>query len=69
MFHIVKGLSVVNEVDVDVFLEVRCFFYNPADIGNLISGSSALSKPSWKFSVQVLFKSSLNDFENKLANM
>ena len=69
VIHRVKGLSVVNEPEIDVFLELRCFFYNPVDIGNLISGSSAFSKPSWEFSVQVLLKSSLNDFEHKLASM
>ena len=55
MIHIVKGFSVVNEAD--VFLEFSCFLYDPTDVGNLISGSSAFSKSSlniWKFSIQVL---------------
>ena len=55
VIHIVKGFSVVNEAD--VFLEFSCFFYDPTDVDNLISGSSALSKSSlyiWKFSIQVL---------------
>ena len=55
VIHIVKGFSVVNEAD--VFLEFSCFLYDPTDVGNLISGSSALSKSSlyiWKFSIQVL---------------
>ena len=57
MIHTVKGFSIVNEAEVDVFLEFSCFFYDPAD-GNLISGSSAFSKFSlniWKFLVHVLF--------------
>ena len=55
----VKGFSVVNEAEVDGFLEFPCIFYNPADVGNLISGSSAFSKSSlyiWKFSVHILLK-------------
>ena len=55
--HTVKGFSVVNEAEVDVFLESLCFLYDPADVGNLISGSSAFSKPSldvWKFLVHVM---------------
>ena len=57
MIHTVKGFSIVNEAEVDVFLEFSCFFGGPTDVGNLISGSSAFSKSSlniWKFSVQVL---------------
>ena len=53
MIHTVKGFSVVNEAEVDAFLEFSCFFYDPADVGNLISGSFAFSKPRlyiWKFS-------------------
>ena len=59
VIHTVKGFSVVNEAEVDVFLEFSCFFYDPADVGNLISGSSAFSKTSlniWKFMVHVLLK-------------
>ena len=62
VIHTVKGFSVVSEAEVDVFLEFSCFFCDPVDVGNLISGSSALSKSSlytWKFSVQVLLKPSL----------
>ena len=54
VIHRVKGFSVVNEAEVDVFLELSCFLYDPMDVGNLISGSSAFSKPSlniWKFLV------------------
>ena len=65
----VKGFSVVNEAKVDVILELPCFSFNPAVIGNLIFGSSALSNPSWKFSVHVLLKSSLNDFEHNLGSL
>ena len=55
-----------------IFLDFSCFFYDPTDIGNLISGSSAFSKSSlnsWKFSVHILLKPSLNDFEHDLASM
>ena len=64
MTQTVKGFTVVNEAD--VFLEFFCFFYDPTDAGNLISGSSAFSKSSlniWKFSVHVLLKPSLENFE------
>ena len=62
VFHTGKGFGIANEAEVDVFLELSCFFDNPMDVGNLISGSSAFSKSSlniWKFSAQVLFKPSL----------
>ena len=58
VIHTVKGFSVVNKAEVDVFLEFSCFFYDPTDVGNLISGSSAFSKFSlhiWKFSVLGIF--------------
>ena len=64
VIHMVKGFSVVNEAEVDVFLESSCFFCDPTDAGNLISGSSAFSKLSlsiWKFSVHILLKPSLKD--------
>ena len=72
MIHIVKDFSVVNEAKVDVFLETSCFFYDPMDVGNLISGSSAFSKSNlniWKFLVHMLLKPSLEDFEQYLDNM
>ena len=72
VIHIVKGFSVVNKAEVDVFLEFPSFLYDPTDVGNLISGSSAFSKSSlyiWKFSVHILLKPSLKDFEHDLANM
>ena len=67
--HTVKGFSIVNEAELDVFLEFSCFFYDPTDVGNLISGSSAFSKSSlniWKFSVHVLLKPRLESFEQLL---
>ena len=57
--HTVKGFGIVNKEEIDVFLELSCFFYDPADVSNLISGSSAFSKSSlnnWKFMVHVLLK-------------
>ena len=59
MIHTVKGVSIVNEAEVDVFLEFSCFFYDPIDVGNLISGSSAFSKTSlniWNLMVHILLK-------------
>ena len=70
VIHTVKGFSVVSEAEVDVILEFTCFFYDPADVGNLISGFYAFSKSSlyiWKFSVHELLKPSLKDFEHNLA--
>ena len=72
VIHTVKGFSIVNVAEVYIFLEFPCFFYDPTSAGNLISGSSAFSKPSlyiWKFSVHVLLKASLNDFEQNFASM
>ena len=72
VIHKVKDFSKVNEAEVDVFLEFSCFSYDPKGVGNLISGSSAFSKPSLnilKFSVHVLLKPSLKDFEHYLACM
>ena len=70
--HTIKGFNTVNEAEVDVSLEFPCFFYDPVDVGNLIFGSSAFSKSNlyiWKFSVHVLLKPSLKDFEHCLASM
>ena len=61
-FEIVKGFGIVNKAELDVFLELSCFFDDPMDVGNLISGSCAFSKSSlniWKFTVQVLLKPGL----------
>ena len=72
VIHTVKGFSIVHEAEVDVFLEFSCFFYDPLDVGNLISGSSAFSKSSlniWKFSVHILLKPHLENFEYYFANM
>ena len=72
MIHIVKGFSVVSEAEVDVFLDLSSFLYDPANVDNLISGSSAFSKYSlyiWKFSVHVLLKSSLKYFEYNSTSM
>ena len=72
VIHTVNGFSVVNETEVDVFLEFPCFLYDPTNVGNLIFGSSAFSKPIlyiWKFSVHILLKLSLKDFDHYLANM
>ena len=70
--HIVKGFGVVNKAKVDVFLELSCFFDDPADVGNLISGSSAFSKSSlniWKFIVHLLLKPGLENFDHYFASM
>ena len=70
--HAFKSFSLVNEVEVDVFLEFPCFFYAPTDASNLISGSSAFAKTSlniWKFSVHVLLKPSLEICEHYSASM
>ena len=72
VIHTVKGFSIVNEVEVDVFLEFPCFFYDSTDVGKFISGSSAFSKSSlniWKFLVHVLLKPSLENFEHYFASM
>ena len=72
VIHPVKVFSVVNEPEVDVFLELPCFLHDPMNIGNLISDSSASLKPSlyiWNFSVHILLKPSLKDFEHKFASM
>ena len=72
MIYTVKGFSIVNEAEVDVFLEFSGFFYNPMDVDNLISGSSAFSKTSlniWKFMVHVLLKPGLENFEHYFASV
>ena len=69
MIHIVKGFGIVNKAEVEVFLEVSCFFYDPADVGNLTSGASAFSKYSlniWKFMGHVWLKPGLENFEHYL---
>ena len=72
MVHTVKGLGIVNKAEIDVFLELFCFFHDPADVGNLISGFSAFSKSSlniWKFTVHVLLKPGLENFEHYFASV
>ena len=72
VIHIVKGFGLVNKAEIDISLELSWFFDDPEDIGNLISGSSALSKSSLyirKFSVHVLSKPSLKDFEHYPASV
>ena len=72
VIHSVKGFGVVNKAKVDVFLELSCFFNDPAYVGNLISGSSAFSKTNlniWKFTVQTLLKPSVDNFEHYFASV
>ena len=72
VIHTVKGFGIVNKAEVDVFLELSCFFCDPIDLGNLISGFSTFSKFSlniWKFTVLVLLKSGLENFEHYFANV
>ena len=72
VIHTVKGFGIVNKAEVDVFREIFCFFDDPADVGNLISGSSAFSKTSlniWKFTVHTLLKPSLENFEHYFASV
>ena len=72
VIHIVKGFSIVNEAEVDAFLEFPCFFYAPIDVDSLISDSSTFSKSSltiWNFSVHIPLKPDLKDFEHNLASM
>ena len=72
VIHTVKGFGIVNEAEIDVCVEFSCFFCDPTDVGNLISGSSAFSKSNlniWKFLVRVLLKPSLENFEHYFASM
>ena len=72
MIHTVKGFGIVNKAEIDAFLELSCFFHDPADVGNLISGSSAFSKTSlniWKFTVHILLKPGLENFEHYFASV
>ena len=72
VIHTVKGFGIVNKSEIDVFLELSCFFDNPTDVGNLISGSSAFSKTSlniWKSMVPVLLKPGLENFEHYFTSM
>ena len=72
VIHTVKGLSIVKETEVDVFLEFSCFFYDPADVDNVICGSSAFSKSSlniWEFMVHILLGPDLKNFEHYFASV
>ena len=75
VMHTVKGFGIVNKAEVDVFLELSCFFDDPTDIGDFISGSSAFSKSNlkfwkfWKFSVHVLLKPGLENFEHYFSSV
>ena len=72
VIHTVKGFGIVNEAETDIFLELSCFFNDPEDVSNLISGSSAFPKSSlniWKFTVHVLLKPGLENFEHYSASM
>ena len=72
VIHTVKGFGIVNEAEIDVPLEPSCFFDDPTDVGNLISGSSAFSKTRlniWKFTVHILLKPGLENFEHYFTSM
>ena len=71
VIHTLKGFGIVNKAEIDVSLELSCFFYDPTDVSNWGSGSSAFSKSSlyiWKFSVHILLKPSFKDFEHCFAS-
>ena len=72
VIHTVEGFGIVNKAEIDVFLELSCFFDDPVDVGNLISGSSDFSKTSlniWKLMVHILLKPGLDDFEHYFTSM
>ena len=72
VIHTVKGFDIVNQAEIDVFLELSCFFNDPADVGSMISDSSAFSKTSlniWKFMVQILLKPGLENFEHYFTSV
>ena len=72
VIHTTKGFGIVNKAEVDVFLKLSCFFDDPVDVGNLISGSSAFSKPNlaiWKFTIHILLKPGLENFEHYFASL
>ena len=71
VIYTIRGFGLVNKAEVDVFLELSCFFYDPVDVGNLISGSSAFSKSSlniWEFMVHILLEPHLENFKHYFAN-
>ena len=72
VIHTVKGFGIINKAEIDVFLELSCFFHDPVDVGNLISGSSAFSKTSLsirEFTVHILLKPGLENFEHYFTSV
>ena len=72
VYHTVKGFGIVNKAEVDVFLELSCFLYDPTDVGNLISTAAAFSKSSlkiWEFTVHVVLKPGFENFEHYFTSM
>ena len=72
VIYTVKGFGIINKAEIDIFLKLSCFFYDVMDVGNLISGSSAFSKPSlniWELMVHILLKLGLENFEHYFASM
>ena len=72
VIYTVKSFGIISKAEVDVFMELSCFFYDPMDVGNLISGSSAFSKSIqniWKFSIHVLLKTGLENFEHYFVSV
>ena len=72
VIHIVEGFGIVNKAEIDDFLALACFFDDPVDVGNLISGSSAFSKASlniWTFTVHILLKTDLENFEHYVTRV
>ena len=72
VIHTVEGFGLVNKAEIDVFLELSCFFDDPEDVGNLISGASAFSKASlsiWKFSVHIMLKPGLGNFKPSFTSV
>ena len=72
VIHTVKGFGIVKKAEIDVFLELSCFFHDPVDVGNLISGSSAFSKTNlniWNFTVHILLKPGLENFEHYFTSV
>ena len=72
MIHAVQGFGIVNKAEIDIFLELSCFFNDPMDVGNLISGSSSFSKTNlniWKFMIYVLLKLGLENVEHYFARV
>ena len=72
VIHTVKGFGIVDKAEIDVFLKLSCFFHDPVDVGNLITGSSAFSKTSlniWRFTVHILLKPGLENFEHLFTSV